>query len=134
VTGSAVEIGAKFQLGDFLVQGNAYSGHAIGQQFASINQFGRIQSDGGWAQVGYEFTKHWGLYAFAGVDDPKDTDVVTAFGDAARLKNVMFAGMLRWRAGPFSAGVEYLHSRLTSGPEREETNGQQISFSGLFNF
>jgi hypothetical protein len=51
-----------------------------------------------------------------------------------RLKNVMFAGMLRWRAGPFSAGIEYLHSRLTSGIEEAKTNGQQLPLSGLFNF
>ena len=134
LTGSAVEIGAKIQLGSLLFQGNAYSGHAIGQQFASINQFGRIQSDGGWVQIGYDFTPHWGIYGFFGMDDPKDSDVLAAFGDAARLKNVMYSGMLRWRSGPFSVGLEYLHSRLTSGLDRVQTNGQQLALSGLFNF
>jgi len=134
LTGSAVEIGAKAQIGPVLVQGNVYSGHAIGQEFASINQFGRIQSDGAWAQVGYDFTPHWGLYGFWGFDDPKDSDVLSAFGDAARLKNVMYAGMFRWRSGPFSVGLEYLHAKLTSGPDRTPTNGQQLSLSGLFNF
>jgi hypothetical protein len=68
------------------------------------------------------------------MDNPKDSDVLGELGEAGRLKNVTFAGMLRWRAGPFSAGVEYLHSRLTSGFEETKTNGQQISLSGLFNF
>jgi hypothetical protein len=134
LTGSAVEIGAKFQLGSVLVQGNAYSGHSIGQQFATINQFGKIQSDGGWVQVGWDFTPNWGIYGFWGTDNPKDSDALAAFGDAARLKNVMYAGMLRWKCGPFSAGVEYLHSRLTSGFDQVETTGQQLSLSALFNF
>jgi hypothetical protein len=134
LSGSAVEIGAKFQLGDVLLQGNGYTGHAIGEQFSTINQFGKIQSEGGWLQAGWEFTDHWGIYGFAGMDNPKDSDVLNVIGEAGRLKNVMFAGMLRWRSGPFSAGIEYLHSRLTSGFEEAKTNGQQISFSGLFNF
>ena len=134
LSGSAVEIGAKFQLGDVLIQGNGFTGHAIGEQFSTINQFGKIQSEGGWLQAGWEFTDHWGIYGFAGMDNPKDSDVLAVIGEAGRLKNVMFAGMLRWRSGPFSAGIEYLHSRLTSGVEEAKTNGQQISFSGLFNF
>lgn len=134
LTGSAVEIGAKFQIGPVLIQGNAYSGHGIGQQFASINQFGRIQSEGGWAQVGYDLTTHWSIFGFFGIDDPKDNDALNELGDAARLKNVMCSGMLRWRSGPFAVGIEYLHSRLTSGPDRVETDGQQLALSGLFTF
>ena len=134
LTGSAVEIGARFQLGPFLVQGNGYTGHAIGQQAASISQFGRIQSEGGWAQVGYDLTKHWSVFGWFGMDNPKNSDVLNAFGEAARLKNVMYSGMLRWSSGPFAVGFEYLHSTLTSGPERVETTGQQLALSALFNF
>jgi hypothetical protein len=134
ITGSAVEVGAKFQLGSVLIHGNAYSGHAIGQQFSTINQFGKIQSDGGWVQIGWDFTPNWGIYGFWGTDNPKDSDVLAAFGDTARLKNVMYAGMLRWRCGPFSAGLEYLHSTLTSGFDRVKTDGQQLSLSALFTF
>jgi hypothetical protein len=134
LTGSAVEVGAKVQLGPFLIQGNGYTGHAIGQQFASIIQFGRIQSEGGWAQVGYDLTKHWSVFGWFGVDSPKDSDTLPAFGDAARLKNIMYSGMLRWRSGPFAVGIEYLHSRLTSGPDEVETDGQQLALSGLFTF
>jgi hypothetical protein len=134
LTGSAVEVGAKFQLGSVLIQGNAYTGHAIGQQFSTINQFGKIQSEGGWVQVGWDFTPNWGIYGFWGTDNPKNSDVLAAFGDTARLKNVMYAGMLRWRCGPFSAGLEYLHSTLTSGFDRVKTDGQQLSLSALFTF
>jgi hypothetical protein len=134
LTGSAVEIGAKFQIGSVLIQGNGYTGHSIGQQFATINQFGKIQSEGGWVQIGWDFTPNWGIYGFWGEDSPKDSDALAAFGDSARLLNVMYAGMLRWKCGPFSAGIEYLHSRLTSGFDRVKTDGQQLSLSALFNF
>lgn len=134
LTGSAVETGVKFQIGPVLLQGNAYTGHAIGQQFATIIQFGRIQSQGGWAQVGYDFTEHWSVFGFWGTDDPKDSDALKALQNAARLKNVMYAGMLRWKSGPFALGLEYLHSKLTSGAEKVETDGQQLAFSGLFTF
>ena len=134
LTGTAIEVGAKFLQGPFLIQGNGYTGHAIGQQFASIMQFGRIQSEGGWVQVGYDLTKHWSLFAWGGMDNPKDSDALQAFGDAARLKNIMYSGMLRWRSGPFAVGIEYLHSTLTSGPDRVETDGQQLALSGLFTF
>jgi hypothetical protein len=33
------------------------------------------------------------------MDNPKDSDVLGELGEAGRLKNVTFAGMLRWRAG-----------------------------------
>ena len=134
LTGSAVEIGAKVQWGPVLVQGNGYTGHAIGQQFSTLNQFGRIQSEGGWVQVGFDFTPHWGIYGFGGLENPKDSDVLAEFPTTGRLKNVMYAGSIRWRTGPFSAGLEYLHSQLTSGPDEVKTNGQQLSLSGLFTF
>jgi hypothetical protein len=51
-----------------------------------------------------------------------------------RLKNEVYAGMLRWRSGPFAVGLEYMLSSLRSGPERVETNGQQIALSGQFSF
>jgi hypothetical protein len=134
LTGSAVEIGGKLQLGRFLLQGNGYTGHNIGQQFSTINQFGKIQSHGGWVQLGFDFTEHWSVFAWGGIDDPKDSDVLAEFGDAARLKNIMYSWLLRWKAGPLAFGLEYLRSTLTTGPERVHTAGQQIAFSGLYTF
>lgn len=137
LTGSAVEVGAKFQIGPFLLQGNGYTGHNIGQQFGAIAQFGKIQSHGGWAQVGMDVTKNWGVFAFWGIDDPKDSDVLAAIKKDARLKNVMLAALLRWKSGPVALGLEYMHSDLTSktaDSPRIHTKGQQIALSTLFNF
>lgn len=132
LVGSAVEIGAKFQIGPFLLQGNGYTGHSIGQQFAAITQFGKIQSTGGWAQVGFDFTKNWGLYGFWGVDDPKDSDVLGSGN--TRVKNEMYAGMLRWKAGPMAFSLEYLFDRLKTGATKTTTIGHQLALSGLYNF
>jgi hypothetical protein len=132
--GTAVEVGAKFQLGGLLIQGNGYTGHSIGQNFGAITQFGKIQSEGGWAQVGYDFTKNWGLFAFAGVDDPKDSDVLKAVAASPRLKNQMYAGLLRWRSGPIALGLEWIFDVLHSGADNAKTRANQASFSALYTF
>jgi hypothetical protein len=132
LTGTAVEFGAKLDVAGFLLQGNFYTGHNIGQQFAAITQIGKIQSMGGWAQAGYDFTKNWSLFGFWGIDDPKDSDVL-ASGNS-RLKNEMYAGMLRWKSGPFALGFEWLHDKLTAGSTATETTGNQVSMSALYSF
>lgn len=134
LNGTAVEVGAKITVAGFLLQGNGYTGHSIGQNFGAITQFGRIQSQGGWLQAGYDFTPNWGAFAFYGMDDPKDGDAIAAAGAAARLKNVMYAGMLRWRAGPFSLGLEYMHDKLTTSAAHVETKANQWALSALYNF
>ncbi|MGE5277536.1 MAG: hypothetical protein ACM3SU_11120 [Acidobacteriota bacterium] len=132
LNGSAVEIGAKFQFGPVMIQGNGYTGHSIGQQFGMLTQFGKIQSTGGWAQIGFDFTKNWSLFGFWGVEDPKDSDVLAS--NNTRVKNMMYAGMLRWKAGPFAIGAEYLRSDLTTGAAKVKTKGTQVSLSALYSF
>ena len=134
LNGTAVEVGAKMTVAGFLIQGSGYTGHSIGQNFGAITQFGKIQSQGGWLQAGYDFTPNWGAFAFYGMDDPKDSDAIVAAGATARLKNVMYAGMLRWRAGPFSLGLEYMHDKLTTGAAKIETKANQWALSALYNF
>lgn len=134
LNGSAVEIGAKIQAGGLLVQGNAYTGHSIGQQFGAITQFGKIQSTGGWLQVGYDFTKNWGVFVFAGIDDPKDSDVLAAVATGPKLKNQMLTGLLRFRAGPYSLGLEYMYDELHAGVANVKTKGHQVALSALYNF
>jgi hypothetical protein len=134
LTGSAVEVGAKFQLGPVLIQGNGYTGHAIGQQFGMLTQFGRIQGQGGWAQIGFDLTKNWGLFGFWGIDDPKNSDVLKAVGAAGRMKNMMYAGLLRWKSGPLAFGFEYMHAELRTGALEVKTPGTQLALSALYNF
>jgi hypothetical protein len=135
LTGSAVEIGAKFQFGPVMLQGNGYTGHSIGQNFGMLTQFGKIQGTGGWSQVGFDLTKNWGLFAFWGIDDPKDSDVLASGNN--RLRKEMFAGMLRWRSGPLQIGFEYLHDKLRTGTTTgtlSDTTGRQLALSALYTF
>ena len=132
LTSSAVEIGAKFQLAGLLIQGNGYTGHGMGNNFGALTQFGRIQSTGGWAQVGYDFTKNWGLFAFWGEETPKKGDVL-ASGNT-RIKNEMYSGLLRWRSGPFSLGLEWLHDKLTTGAAEVITKADQVALSAKYDF
>jgi hypothetical protein len=132
--GSAVEIGAKFQIGPVLIQGNGYNGQAIGQQFGAITQFGKIRSSGGWAQLGFDFTKNWSLFAFGAIDDPKNIDVLHWVGAAGRMKNYQFAGMLRWKSGPLAFGLEYIYDKLYVGVLESKRHSKQLALSGLYNF
>ncbi|MEO8430776.1 MAG: hypothetical protein ABI592_04645 [Acidobacteriota bacterium] len=132
--GTIGEFGARFQLGGLLIHGNVYTAKNSGQQFTSITQFGKIKSTGGWIQVGYDFTKNWGVFCFYAIDDPNDSDVLTALGNAGRLKNQIYSDMLRWRTGPYSLGLEWLHAELISGTARVKTKGNQIALSALYNF
>ena len=135
LNGSAVEIGAKLQFGGLLIQGNGYAGHSIGQQFGAITQFGKISSEGGWAQIGYDFNKTWGLFGFWGMDDPKDKDVLTAVTSGTpKLKNQMYSVLMRWRSGPMALGFEWLYDKLHSGADNAQTKGNQVALSALYTF
>lgn len=133
--GQAVEIGAKFQIGPVLIQGNGYDGLGIGQQFGAISQFGKIRSTGGWAQLGFDITKNWGIFGFWGIDDPKNSDVAAWVSPTTgRMKNIQYAGMLRWKSGPMSFGFEYIRDNLSVGVLEKKVNSTQLALSGLYNF
>ena len=146
ISGTAYEAGARFQAGPVMVQSNYYRGNSIGQSFGAISQFqngiaaglphrDKIASSGFWGQVGVDFTPNWIIFGFYGFDDPHYNDL-KALGAAARDKNTTYAGMLRWRTGPYALGFEYMHSKLLSGVSaiKTETTGQQLALSALFNF
>lgn len=133
--GSAVEIGAKFQIGPVSIQGNGYDGQAIGQQFGAITQFGKIRSVGGWAQLGFDITKNWGVFGFWAIDDPKNEDVALwTSPTAGRMKNYQYAGMLRWKSGPLAFGFEYIYDKLYVGLQETKRHSTQLALSGLYNF
>ena len=135
LTGSAIEIGAKFQIGPVLIQGNGYDGLAIGQQFGAITQFGKIRSVGGWAQIGFDITPMWSLFGFWGIDDPKNADVAAWVSPTAgRMKNTQYAGMLRWKCGQLAFGLEGIYDKLLVGTLETKRHFKQVALSGLYNF
>jgi hypothetical protein len=134
LTGTAVEVGAKVSSGPFSLQGNVYSGKAIGQQFAAITQFGDIKSTGGWAQAGFKFNKNWAGYLFYGFDDPNDKDVVASAN--SRLKDVLGAASMQYSVGPYAFSFEWLQSKLTTHTAGGDldTTGDQVSTSVMYKF
>src|SRR5205823_1964187 len=69
------------------------------------------------------------------LDDPKDRDAIRWNGAAARLKNEIATGMLRWKTGPYAIGFEYLNARLKSGSTTQvKTKGNELTLVVLYNF
>jgi hypothetical protein len=138
--GTAFELGGKFGIGPFSMQGNYYTGKAIGQQFGNLTQFGDISSWGGWLQASLKFTPKWSGNLLYGIDDPNDNDVLDA--KANKVKNQMIAASVMYSTGPYIFGVEWLNDKLntatrnatTGDVSRDSITGNQISFSTWYKF
>lgn len=118
----------------FLAQG--YIGHAVGQLFAQILQFGDFSSWGAQGQLGYDFDENWSVWAFYGVDNPDDDDDDVPL----RFENQIVSAMLRYRLKQFAVGLEWFHAatnhRLPIIDERDErkVNGNQFALSVRYDF
>ena len=133
--GHVVEGGLRIQSGVITLQGNAYTGKAMGHQFANLIQFGDIGGWGAWGQAGIDFTRRLGVWAFYGIDDPDDEDVRASGND--RLNSWLFSPMLRFKAGPYSLGLEWLHNRTDyslGAATSQERKGSQFALSTRFDF
>jgi len=116
VSGSGVEVGGNVTAGKLTIHGNAYTGKNMGQQFAHITQqvtaAGEIKGSGAWVQGGYDFTPHFGAWAFYGFDDPDEANSPGLTGNF-RSKNEDISGMVRFRAGRYGLGLEYFEANTT---------------------
>ena len=134
LTGTLYEIGGSLKVGSFLVHGNIYTSEATGQQFTAITQFGDISDWGAWLQVGLDLTDSWSVFAFHGLTDPDDDDVLEWVGPAGRVKNEQSAVMIRWQRQQYQLGLEYLVDTVTIGADEEELTGHQFAFSVMYKF
>lgn len=137
ITGSALQVGGRVVSGPVTLQGNAYTGHAIGQQFGQLVQFGPVSGWGGWGQVGYAATPTWSVWFFAGMDDPSDSDL-TAVAGRVRTRNATNAAMIRRQAGPIGIGVEWVQARTdwreAVGAEVQRRTANQLAVSAIYQF
>ncbi len=140
LNGVAVELGGKTKIGGFLMQGNIYSGKNIGHQFGSITQLPAIKQDlsssGGWFQLGYDLTQHWGIFGFIGFEYVDKDEALKAFPSplVPRTKHQLVNFMVKYTAEPVSFGFEFMNSKLTLGSDDKEWNGNQLSASALYKF
>jgi hypothetical protein len=115
LSADAVEVGGSIVMGQLTVHGNFYDGKAIGQEFAFITQYGQtagqgnIKGYGAWIQAGYDFTPHWSLWAFYGLDQPDYKTFATDEAPAVLPRQGSHDGdaLVRWRAGRYAVGLEY---------------------------
>lgn len=146
ITSWAVEGSAGWQGRHWTLRGAVYTGNADTMIAAAMGQYGDIPETGAWAQIGYKFTPHWGLYGFSGWDWLNQSDVATwtAQGTASgRVRSRINAVDLIYRIGPFGAGLEWMHSVLHSiaTPANplppgvvQFTSGNQVSLSAIYHF
>ena len=135
LTGWAAEVGGKVTAGKATLQGNFYSGKAIGQQFGQMAQFGDIKSWGAWVQGGFNFTKAWAGYVYVGSEKANKSDVIAA--KQPRIKDQIVVPSLMYTTGPYGFNLEWLHSQLTTvaatGVETK-TKGDQLAASVIYKF
>jgi hypothetical protein len=133
LTSTAFQAGARMQSGPLTLHGNAYTGKAMGHHFAHVVQFGDISGWGAWVQGGINLAPRWSLWVYYGMDDPDDDDLPAA---TSRLGSSLLVPMLRFQAGPYSLGVEWLRNtteyRLAAGTE--DRTGNQLAWSARFDW
>ncbi len=133
------EMGGQWKAGAFILKGLVYRGKGLGQIFGAMAQFGDIGETGGYAQVGYRFTPHWSANLFYGMSKPDEDDVIAwlGHGSVGRLENRQSALNLKYTAGAYDLGLEWLYDTLDStsnGEDRTSTSGNQVSVSALYHF
>jgi hypothetical protein len=106
----------------------------MAHQFGQILQFGDIGGWGAWAQAGVNLNPRWSLWLYGGTERPDEDDVRTAGG--TRLESLIISPMLRFAAGPYSLGVEWLRSDVDYivGAGEEGRVGNQYLFSARYDF
>lgn len=129
--GSGVEVGGNVTANKLTIHGNAYTGKAMGQQFAHITQQGNVKGSGAWVQGGYDFTPHWGAWVYYGLDDPKEGADSPGLTGNYRSKNEDVSGMLRFRAGRYQVGLEYFHANTTWATSGQQ-KATQIALSAMY--
>jgi len=138
LTGSALEFGAKYHSGGFLLQGNIYSGKNIGQQFGALTQVQSINKDlrsvGAWGQIGYMLSKKVGVYFFYGFEDVNKDDTLALFANPRTHHDLMNFTLKYVLDKQMSLGFDYMNSDLTYGASDSHVKGNQIALSALYKF
>ena len=111
-------VGMKLDTGMIVLQGNAWYGKNAGPLFGHVLQLstnpntqGDIFGYGAWGQVGFNFSKEFSVWYMLGLDHPLYSSVFA--NNLAVMRNMNQVGMIRYQAGNFAFGLEWLYSRTT---------------------
>lgn len=132
LTSWALEAGGNLTSGRLSLAGNGHVGKAMGHHFAQIIQFGDIQGWGAWAQAGWTLSPTWSLWLYYGTENPDDADVRVEGG--GRLRSWLLVPMLRFRSGPYSLGLEWLHNQTEVVAAGATLKGNQVLVSVRHDF
>ena len=128
LTGWLGEAGTKYTGKAVTVAGSWYYGHAVGQQFGNLSQYGDISGWGGWAQLGLNLNRHWSVWTFGGISKQHDD---AHSEELLRPENKMVVPMLRYTAGPLAVSLEWMHVATDwfTGPSRNRVTrtGDQVA-------
>ncbi len=111
----AANVGAKIVAGPLTLAATGFAGKNLAPLIGNFLTFQPVTARsihewGGWVQGGFNFTKEFSAWLFAGTDKPSSADVTRATTAAtARLQNVTTVGMLQYRDGGFAYGLEWIH-------------------------
>jgi hypothetical protein len=106
------DLGFKVSVGPLIVAGNAWYGNNAGGVYGNMLQMQApsapdVSGFGAWGQLGLNVTKEISLWAFGGIDRPKEAEAIAA--NFTRLQNVQAAGQIAYKDGPYAVGLELLH-------------------------
>jgi hypothetical protein len=139
----AATVGAKATFGGLVAGVNAYYGHNLGPflgeqlQFATTND---VAEWGGWAELGYNFTKNLNAFVIGGSSQPDKSDLEQAGG--GRLNSSVVGGLVRYQDGGSAVGPEFYHvianqdarNAATGAFATTEIDVNQFMLSGMYFF
>lgn len=146
LTTTIVSAGFKATLGPVLVAGHGWYGKNAGALFGHIfatqhPAAGDINGFGAWGQLGFSLTPQLSLWAFGGIDKPKEADIRKTMG-GGYIQNIQLAGMASFVAGPLAFSLEYVRlmsdlgtvNPMNGSPIVLSANANQISLNAAFFF
>ncbi|HET8936908.1 MAG TPA: hypothetical protein VFN67_25870 [Polyangiales bacterium] len=146
LTTAIVSAGFKASLGPVLIAGHGWYGKNAGSLFGHIFAMqhpaaGDINGFGGWGQVGVSLTPQLALWAFGGIDKPKEADIRKTIG-GGYVQNIQLVGMASFVAGPLAFSLEYMRimsdlasvNPMTGAQTLTSGTANQISLTGAFFF
>jgi hypothetical protein len=143
MTTSAIVAGGKVNYMGVTAAASFFTGSNTGPLLGQLIQFSPIGTDvsttGYWAQLGYNVTKEFSLWALYGNQKPDAADATAS--SAARRENTTMNFQAMYRDGGFGASVEYVDFKTTYGTyaggaltATTDAKASQMMFTGTYFF
>lgn len=146
LTTTAIVLGGKVSYMGLTAMATGFTGKNTGPLLGQLIQFNTgpagdydVSTTGYWAQVGYNITKEFSLWAFYGNQKPDSGDATKA--SLARRENTVMNFQAMYRDGGFGTSLEYIDFKTTTGTyaggalaSTTESKASQLMVSGTYFF